>query len=91
MLTGAGPAGTIPERSQSGATEVNFPRGGGHFPDVDPLWHYGFLFSPALTLGGGTFAVQRNIIAEQVLGLPRDINVEQGMTWAETRRQRSSP
>ena len=91
LLTGAGPAGKIPERSQSGATEVNFPRGGGHFPDVDPLWHYGFLFSPALTLGGGTFAVQRNIIAEQVLGLPRDINVEQGMTWAETRHKRSSP
>ena len=26
------------------------------FPDVDPVWHYGFLFSPALTIGGGTFA-----------------------------------
>ena len=50
------------------------------------MWHYGYLFSPALTVGGGTFAVQRNIIAEQVLGLPRDINVEQGLTWSESRR-----
>jgi hypothetical protein len=44
------------------------------------------MFSPALTLGGGTFAIQRNIVAEMVLGLPRDINVEQGMTWSEARR-----
>jgi alkylation response protein AidB-like acyl-CoA dehydrogenase len=37
------------------------------------LWNYGFLFSPALTIGGGTAEVQRNIIAERVLGLPRDV------------------
>ncbi|MGH9042207.1 MAG: acyl-CoA dehydrogenase family protein [Acidimicrobiia bacterium] len=35
-------------------------------------WTVGFLFSPALTIGGGTAEVQRNIIAERVLGLPRD-------------------
>jgi alkylation response protein AidB-like acyl-CoA dehydrogenase len=39
---------------------------------VDPVWSYGFLFSPALTIGGGTWAVQRNIVAERVLGLPRE-------------------
>ncbi len=88
MLTGSGPAGEIPKSMQSGATEVNFPRGGGQFPDVDPIWHYGLLFSPALTLGGGTFAVQRNIVAEHVLGLPREPNVEAGLTWSETQRRR---
>ena len=87
MIAGSGPVGELSIGAQSGATENNFPRGTGHYPDVDPVWHYGFLFSPALTVGGGTFAVQRNIIAEQVLGLPRDINVESGMTWSETRRQ----
>jgi alkylation response protein AidB-like acyl-CoA dehydrogenase len=36
------------------------------------IWDYGFLFSPALTIGGGTAEVQRNIIAERTLGLPHD-------------------
>ena len=41
---------------------------------TDPaLWHYGYLFSPALTVGGGTGEVQRNIIGERVLGLPHDL------------------
>ena len=39
---------------------------------ADPEWARGFLFSPALTVGGGTAEVQRNIVAEKVLGLPRD-------------------
>ncbi len=38
----------------------------------DPTWSRGFLFAPALTVGGGTAEVQRNIVAERVLGLPRD-------------------
>jgi 3-oxochol-4-en-24-oyl-CoA dehydrogenase len=41
----------------------------------DALWSYGFLFSPALTIGGGTGEVQRNIIAERTLGLPHDLAV----------------
>ncbi len=36
------------------------------------LWSFGFLFAPALTIGGGTAEVQRNIIAERTLGLPHD-------------------
>jgi alkylation response protein AidB-like acyl-CoA dehydrogenase len=37
-------------------------------------WSYGLLYAQALTIGGGTSAVQRNIIAEKVLGLPRDLS-----------------
>jgi alkylation response protein AidB-like acyl-CoA dehydrogenase len=55
------------------------------------LWHYGYLFSPALTIGGGTAQVQRNIIAERVLGLPHDIDVEAGRTWAESRGVGTGP
>jgi alkylation response protein AidB-like acyl-CoA dehydrogenase len=46
--------------------------GGGGASADDPIYGYGFLFAPALTIGGGTSAVQRNIIAERTLGLPHD-------------------
>jgi alkylation response protein AidB-like acyl-CoA dehydrogenase len=45
---------------------------GGVGGDEGRWWAWGFLFAPALTIGGGTSAVQRNIIAERVLGLARD-------------------
>ncbi|MGH9049455.1 MAG: acyl-CoA dehydrogenase family protein, partial [Acidimicrobiia bacterium] len=48
-------------------------------------WARGFLFSPALTVGGGTSEVLRNVISERLLGLPHDQDVEAGKTWAETR------
>ncbi|MEM8619250.1 MAG: acyl-CoA dehydrogenase, partial [Actinomycetota bacterium] len=86
---GSGPAGAIPDRAKSGPTENNFRASDTGERTVDPMWHYGYLFSPALTLGGGTFAVQRNIVAEHVLGLPREPNVEKGMTWSEARRAKS--
>ena len=54
---------------------------------ADPaIWHFGYLFAQALTIGGGTGDVQRNIIAERVLDLPHDVDVEAGKTWAEARR-----
>ena len=84
MIEGSGPSGRIPAAMQTGATEVNFAAA--EFADVDPIWHYGYLFSPALTLGGGTFAVQRNIVGEMVLGLGREPNLEQGLSWSEARR-----
>ena len=49
-------------------------------------WYDGFMFSQALTIGGGTFAVQRNIIGELVLGLPREADVAKGLSWAEAQR-----
>ena len=36
------------------------------------VWTSAFLFSQALTIGGGTGQVQRNIVGERVLGLPHE-------------------
>jgi alkylation response protein AidB-like acyl-CoA dehydrogenase len=59
MLSGSGPVPSAPDA--------------GGWPDA--MWAYGYLFSPALTIGGGTSEVQRNIIAERTLGLPHDPQV----------------
>jgi alkylation response protein AidB-like acyl-CoA dehydrogenase len=40
------------------------------------MWTYGYLYARALTIGGGTSEVQRNIIAERSLGLPKDLEVD---------------
>ena len=56
-------------------------------PDLDhPGWYDGYLFSQALTIGGGTGQVQRNIVAERVLGLPHDVDVQQGLSWSVAQR-----
>ncbi|HKY47226.1 MAG TPA: acyl-CoA dehydrogenase family protein [Acidimicrobiia bacterium] len=38
--------------------------------ESESSWAY--LFARALTIGGGTTEVLRNVVAEQLLGLPRD-------------------
>ncbi len=46
---------------------------GGVAGEAGTMWSHGFLYSQALTIGGGTSVVQRNIIAERVLGLPKEL------------------
>ena len=81
MLSDVGPMGTSNTKAWS---HDNGNMIGVEDDSMDE-WHYGFLFSAALTIGGGTSEVQRNIVAERVLGLPHDIDVDQGRTWAEAR------
>lgn len=44
---------------------------GSELAEDDGAWAYGALMNRALTIGGGTSEVQKNIIAERVLGLPK--------------------
>ena len=36
------------------------------------VWTAGFLGNRALSIAGGTSEIQRNVIAERLLGLPKD-------------------
>ena len=83
MIEGSGPEGPLGGRARGGPTENRIRAD--VYPEVDPIWHYGYLFAPALTIGGGTWAVQRNIVAERALGLPHDSDADRGKTWSETR------
>lgn len=36
------------------------------------VWQHHFLFSPAMHIAGGTEEIQKNLVAERVLGMPRE-------------------
>jgi alkylation response protein AidB-like acyl-CoA dehydrogenase len=46
---------------------------------------YSFLRARANTIEGGTSEVLRNQVAERILGLPRDVEVDKGVSWTEAR------
>ncbi len=46
-------------------------------------WHAAFLGAPGLRIAGGTDEVQRNIIAERVLGLPGDYRVDKAVPFRD--------
>ena len=69
LLADAGPLQGLEERVDGAGRSDP----GGAWPSV--VWSKGYLFARALTIGGGTSEVQRNIIAERVLGLPHDLDL----------------
>ncbi len=56
------------------------------FRDDAPTDQMRFLRSRAFTIGGGTAQVMRNLIGEQLLGLPGEPRVDKSVPWIEVRR-----
>ncbi|MBI3250026.1 MAG: acyl-CoA dehydrogenase [Deltaproteobacteria bacterium] len=78
-----GPEGSLPklqwaetnQRMQELAVDIQGAHGQLYQGDIrarhDGYWQYGFLRARANSIEGGTSEIQRNIIAERVLGLPK--------------------
>jgi alkylation response protein AidB-like acyl-CoA dehydrogenase len=63
-----------------------WPAGRGELPVVTGSPQQRFLGSAALHIGGGTDEVQRNAIAERVLGLPREPRPDKEVPFRDTKR-----
>jgi len=44
-------------------------------------WQHQFLTAPSLHIAGGTDEIQKNVVAERVLGLPREPRVDRDVPF----------
>jgi alkylation response protein AidB-like acyl-CoA dehydrogenase len=91
-----GPGGSImklaysehTQRLQDLACDLEGP--GGQAWDEEDRWRRGTAWSlmriQSKTIAGGTSEVQRNILGERILGLPREPDVDRNIPWSEIRK-----
>ncbi len=102
IRTGAlpAPAGALPRLIAATNGERRFDiglevagAGAGAWVDGDPagLWGKLYLIRQENSLGGGSNEMQRNIISERVLGMPREYAADRGRPFDEVRHNRSAP
>jgi len=100
IRTGAfpAPAGAVPRLYAATNNERHYDigleiagAGGGAWADGDPagIWGEFYLSRQANSLGGGSNEMQRNIISERVLGMPREFAADRDKPFDEVRHNRS--
>ena len=50
-------------------------------------WNAHVLGAPGYSIAGGSDQIQRNIVAERLLGLPAEARADRGLTWREARNR----
>ena len=68
------------------AGEKPFPSQLADGADPYSAWDHAFWFSQAVTLGVGTQEVLKNVVAERMLGLPRELDPTAKQPWSETKQ-----
>jgi alkylation response protein AidB-like acyl-CoA dehydrogenase len=83
-------AATNSERHYDIGLEIAGPAAGA-WADGDPAGHWGelYLSRQSNSLGGGSNEMQRNIISERVLGMPREFAADRDKPFDEVRHNRS--